>query len=202
MNAQLTTLFEIDTRRAVNDIRVKRKYAARLRLLARRRHATARKQAVVRKRHRFVVGAFNVEHPAQHKTKRMLKRAIPVVAARRCRREQPFHHIGARRRCDVLARPRNRRIVDERIFERRDEFLDFRVGRFVEEEMPQKHVPRVLFRESLARHPREHLAPHNDERIFEIFLIRLKTAFFFGRILGQLLVFPQRLRVSVSVLPR
>ena len=92
--------------------------------------------------------------------------------------------------------------MDERTFQRHDEFLDFRVSRFIEEEMPQKHAPRVLFRESLGRHPREHLALHDSERIFEIFLIRLKTAFFFGRILGQLLVFPQRLRVSVSVLPR
>ena len=66
VNAQLTTLFEVDTRRTVNDIRIEGKHAARLRLLARRSHAAARKQAVVRERHRFVVGAFNVEHPAQH----------------------------------------------------------------------------------------------------------------------------------------
>ena len=92
--------------------------------------------------------------------------------------------------------------MDERIFQRRDEFLDFRVSRFVEEEMPQKHVPRIFFRESFARHPREHIGAHGSERVFEILLIRLKAAFFFGRVLGQLLVFPQRLRVSVPVFPR
>ena len=98
VNVQLAALFKGVAHDAVHDKRVEGERLSRFRLCGRGSRAAAGEQALLRERHRFVVGALDIEHPAQHEAKRVLEFASPPVLARGCRCKQPLHGVRARRR--------------------------------------------------------------------------------------------------------